>query len=564
MNHFLTVEDVNTVIYDNQQYSWVTIDTSKITTEQDYSNVKYDFCTVTRQTISSNYKYTVTVYTPSWTGGYYIDNGTVSVSSNVLTITSSNPSIILELYMGVSTLDNPTSIGYELQDNQLSFSLEQLSNPQTLTIKSKSNGSTATVSETLTKGYNLIEYNNNDIGYVYVNLLKTDFQFDCNQSLVLGKVNKVRLGTNSKYKPNGALIGTYTPTIRVDYNGKEIPVSYDEDLNDYVFIIDLTDKNKPSKIRFKVNVEPNEALNETSTTVVLNADYESISSYASLVSACNVGGASHIKLGANITLTSSIQVQHSIKIIGNDKTLNLNGKGFIIKEDVTFNAEKVSFNNGNTAIKQSKNSNVELNSCNFNHNTGFGSCIKCDIDYDSLSVEDDYTTILTDCLFTNNNTCIVHGGELTVTNCRYHNTDTTYIDKENVAFLYQMDGDAIINNSVFDIDYDTNSLCSNEQSIGYAQALLQCGLTARINNATSTDLLQDNSLPFDRNACHVFAKYYYPQIEACVYTSPVLSKEDKAVCYAVTGENWIYKQNVQITRASWDSQNENRKIIWED
>ena len=564
MSNFLTLEDANTTIYDNQNFWWYEIDTAKISTTSNYSNVKYDFCTVTRQTNGSNYQYTVTVYNPSWTGGYYVNNGSVSVSSNVLTITSSNSSIELSLYMGVSALDNPVSIGYELQDSLLSLNLEQLGNPQSLTIKSKSNGSTTTVSKTLTKGYNLIEYNSNTVGYVFVKLLKTDFQFNCTQSLVVGRVNKVMLGASADYKPNGDFVGTYVPTITVDYNGETLPVSFDETLNDYVFNLDLSDVNAPKHIRFKVNVETNDVLNESSTIVSLNADYETISSYSSLVNACNVGGANTIKLGSNITLTNSIPIKHSIIIKGNDKTLNLNGKGFVLSEGITLKAEKVTFDSGNIAIKQGKNTTIELTQCNFNNNTGFGSCISCDIDYDSLSIEDDYTTILTDCLFTDNNTCIVHGGQLTVTGCRYHNTDTTYIDSENVAFLYQMDGKATITNCIFDIDYDTDTLCTNEQNIGYAQALLQCGLTANINGATSTDLLKDNSLPFDRNASHIYAKYYYPQVEACVYTSPVLSKEDKAVCYCVTGENWIYKQNVQVTRASWDSQNEIRKITWEE
>ena len=34
-----------------------------------------------------------------------------------------------------------------------------------------------------------------------------------------------------------------------------------------------------------------------------------------------------------------------------------------------------------------------------------------------------------------------------------------------------------------------------------------------VNEFNQNDLMADNSLPFDRNASHIFAKYYYPQIK---------------------------------------------------
>jgi hypothetical protein len=43
--------------------------------------------------------------------------------------------------------------------------------------------------------------------------LKTDFKFDCIQDLYVGVVNTVQLGVDSKYKPNGEMIGDNTPKI---------------------------------------------------------------------------------------------------------------------------------------------------------------------------------------------------------------------------------------------------------------------------------------------------------------------------------------------------------------
>ncbi|MBR0471077.1 MAG: hypothetical protein IJI98_00080, partial [Methanosphaera sp.] len=246
---------------------------------------------------------------------------------------------------------------------------------------------------------------------------------------------------------------------------------------------------------------------------------------------------------------------------------------YIIIEGVKFIFDNIYFVNGYTAITQKKVKEFILENCSFtncqstNYNN-LGSCIYCDVDIESLNNPNDFITVIDNCTFIDNQNCILSGGRLTVTNSRLHNTDVDYIDKHNVAFLYQTDGNATLKYNIFDLDYDTDELCSNEQNIGFAQALIQIGTTARVNGATSTQLLEDNKLPFSdnvyQNASHIFAKYYYPQIESCVYTSPILDKEDKAVCYVVTGENWIWKQNVQVTRASWDSQNEIRKITWED
>ena len=295
----------------------------------------------------------------------------------------------------------------------------------------------------LVEGYNEIKANNNNhIGYLLVNLLKSDFQFNCTQTLKLGQVNHVALGTHTDYKPSGAMIGAYTPTIKIIYNNQTITAEYDTD--DYYFNLDLTDISEPSKVKFKVIIETNDVINHTETDVTLNCDYETITTLTGLTTLFSNGGIG--KLGANLTLTSNQTLNKPVMLIGNNKTLNLNGKQLIIKD--TFKAEDLTFTGGVNTLYQKTGSKVELTDCAFTNNTGIGSCIRCDIDLQSLDNPNDYHTVLTDCLFSNNDLCILHGGELTVTGC---NVTGKISDKEYPYFLYLTDGDAYITGSNFNI-----------------------------------------------------------------------------------------------------------------
>ena len=103
-------------------------------------------------------------------------------------------------------------------------------------------------------------------------------------------------------------------------------------------------------------------------------------------------------------------------------------------------------------------------------------------------------------------------------------------------------------------------LCENEESIGFAQCLFKLGETATLNGVKGSVLANDDSdlsffeSPYN-NRAHVFAKYYYPPVSACVFTSPVIGKEDKALCYSVSSIDYVFKKNVQVTRAEWGSEN---------
>lgn len=559
MAGFLTVEDIDGTLFREQSFYLHTFDTSLISEDSNFTDVKYDFCEISRETITGGYKFTFKVENPYWTKGYYMKNKYVGQGSYIssfinssghLIIETTSKAIIVKLYMGVLQITSQNKeIFKSLENEVLNLNLKELNTTQTIKLIDIAVPTlVSSVSKDLNKGYNLIEQYGLPVGYLLVNLIKSDFQFNCNQELTVGKINKVNLGTATDYKPSGDMVGSYTPNITVNYKGDILPVTYNG--TDYVFDLDLTDITEAGKVRFTVNVEANEVLNQSSTEVVLTSQYQTVNTFNALLSA--VTNSDVIRLGANMTATSDIPINRSLKIIGNDKSIDLDGHRFNLKEEVEFKAENIVFDNGDTTIIQAKNTKVELNNVTFNNCTssnynGLGSCIFCDVDVDSLDVTNDYITTLTECTFTDNANCILHGGELTVIGCTLENDDITNINTNNVAFLYQTDGTALIQQSVFTIDYDYTS---QEANIGFAQAVVMCGETAIINGATYIELGNDNTLPFFEapfhNRADLTAKYYYPQITANVESIGTI--EHKACTHAVSGVDWVFKNNVTVRR----------------
>ena len=264
---FLTLEDINGVLFNNQDFYWHTIDTSNISTNSDYSDVVIDFCRVSRTTLSNGrYRYTVKIDSTDFTKGYYTINraGAGEIINNSLVFISYDPSVKIVLYMGNLSLSDIYVMYYVLKNEKINLTLKELSQTQTIEYIDILNETELSLSQTVNEGYNLIQDNyNKPIGYLLVTLLKSDFQFNCTQSLVLGKVNTVSLGVDTDYKPNGEMIGTNTPNIRVLYGSTYIPVRFDSTVNDYVFDIDLTTKQNEGKLRLKVFVEANDVLNAT-------------------------------------------------------------------------------------------------------------------------------------------------------------------------------------------------------------------------------------------------------------------------------------------------------------
>ena len=552
MSNFLTVEDINTTVYSNQGFYWHTIDFNKFPSV-DFTNIKYDFCEITRETVNNDpieYHFYIKIDNPNWTLGV----GSIPYShsydseTNTLHIITYNsvPDYQLKLYMGNIPFETKTILLYNIRGGNIrNLNYKELNTPQSIKIHMGSIEKTVTL--TLQQGYNYISTGNAHAGYLLVNLVKSDFQFNCTQTLKLGQVNHVALGTHTDYKPSGAMIGAYTPTIKINYNNQIITAEYDTD--DYYFNLDLTDIAEPGKIKFKVIIETNDVINHTETDVTLNCDYETITTLTRLTDLFTNGGIA--KLGANITLTSDLTISNNnVLLIGNNKTINGNlSYGIIVNTDKIFKAENTIFNEMERGILQKTSSTVELTGCTFTNckscaESSMGSCICCEIDQDSLENPNDYITILTGCTFTNNFSAILHGGELTINDCEINITDGGVFTPYNPIFLYQTDGEAEIINSSFNLEDESRY----SEDLMFAPALFICGETATINGLDHTRL-QDNNLtgfleyPYN-NRSSIDLTYHYDVIDEDVHLT-----SSNGYCHGVSGVDYLFKTNVTLTRS---------------
>lgn len=572
----LTLEDVNSCLQRNGTKSIVhAIDTSTVNTDE-FVDVKLDFCIVSHSINGEDHTFTFEVVNSSWSGAYYFtdvdDNyldSDAQFSDDVISFTTSLDCVKLVLYCShiaeEFVFNRIDCVPLDLDD--LIITRADIGSLHSFNFLDVTDGSSFVESVTLTEGINRI----GDF-YFMVYLRKVDLVCNPNADVVVGKVNRVRLNVAGEFLPGGELVGDDLLSISTNYNGEDIACYFDSVLNDYCFDLDLTNMVGDRNVNLVLVVGESEFVNHTDVSVKLVSDYLSVDNFSDLYNEI-MGGTEIIQLGEDIEFLARINVSHDLIIYGNGYTFDLNEYGFNLLEGSVLKIENLQGDNGDTVIMQARNTKVELTGCKFtnckssNYNN-LGSVVFCDVNMESLSNVDDFVTNITDCTFIDNHNILLHGGELTINNVKYHNTDSNYADNNNPAFLYQTDGTVDIVNSIFDIDYTDNNLCSNEINIGYAQALIMCGETAIINEVTHDYLTEDNKLPFFdapyNNKSHVFAKYYYPQINECVYSSPQLDLEDKSVCYCVSNQDWIYKQGVQVTKATDNIQNTNHKIIWEE
>lgn len=542
-NSFLTLEDINGAIQSHSvKVHYHEIDTSKIG-DTDFTDVKYDFCTITRIYRNNKYYFYVTVNNDLWTGGYYVlktnheklkstdgyDDGVLYIDAN------QEPCIIIGLVL---------QSGYEFDDRKINkkwldsnivpITLNELNTSKSIRVLHFQSGEEETYSlECDVVGVKDTPHSINAI----IVLIKTDFQFTCNQELTVGKVNKVKLGVNSTYKPNGAMIGTNTPTITVEYNNQIIPVTYDSTLEDYVFNLDLTQKQNEGNVRFKVIVEDNQVINKTETYVSLHCSYEAINTISKLTTLFTNGGIGRIT--SNLTLTDNLRVTKSVYLVSENKTITMDGHKIIVPSDKTFKAQNLTFTGGVNTIQQNVNTKVELNQCTFTDCTGLGSVIDCQVDVNSLNTEDDFTTIINGCTFTNNDLCILHGGDLTITDCTVNGKIS---DKNYPYFLYQTDGTAIILQSQFNISSNTQIT----SDIEFNPCIFTCGETALINGHNHTELQNNNLTSFfetQRNTSSIDLTYKYSLINDYIRL-----KSDKGFCHNVSGIDYVFKTNVTPER----------------
>ncbi len=554
MINFLTLEDVNTCKYANQGFYLHILDLSLLPNGE-YSDVKIDFCTITK-TIDDRQRYftyniridtdnfTNILYTRDYNGNinevFSTPDTSINYSDGVLTIVThalgGEDIAEIGLYMGLIQENTVKPLQFLAIPSVFNLTLKELQNRQRMDyLDIESNEMSGYTYNLLEVGWN----NDGNNNYVLANVLKTDFQFNCNQQLTLGKVNTVKLGAFTDYKPNGDLVGGYTPTINIFFENSDtlIPVTFDSTLNDYVFNIDLTQKQNEGKIRFYVNIDANEVINDSLTEVVLDCKFETVNTFSKLQTLFNNGGIG--RLGANISLTNDLTAVKSVYLIGNNKTLNMQSHKIKIPSDMTLKAENTVFNNGKNTIQQNTGSNVELTNCTFTNCTGLGSVIDCQVTIGSLSENDDFTTSLSSCIINNCDTAILHGGDLTVTDC----TVTGKIGlKEYPYFLYQTDGAAALTSNQFSlthngiIDYD----------IEFNPCIFVCGENALVNGLNHSEWSKNNVMDFlglQKNRSSIDVTYYYNLIEDYVHLN-----SSQGYCHTVSDTDYVFKTNITINR----------------
>lgn len=546
---FLTIEDINTAIY-NGVDGFLHETLIGGVGDNDFTNIHFDFCKVSRTESSGSYTFVIEVINSYWNGEYYFKttdgtyiNSDASWGNSKVTFTTSFKEVVFVTYINLLN----TSFSFvRITRHPLPFNIE---NKNTL----------KDIEKFLPRGHRYIDLINNitDVTnlklhkglftwnagpmtfYYWGTLLKTDFQFQCTQTVTLSQVNTVQLGADSDYLPNGALVGEYTPNITVIYENRVLDVTYDNVLNDYVFDLDLTDKTDVRMVKFKVLVEVNTVLNQTETTIKLNTVPQTITTQGELRALFRNGGLGI--LGTNITLTADIDtIRKDTYLKGDNKTINLNGHKIAIPTGRTVRIENTNFTNGENSIQQNTGSKVNLTNCTFTDCTGLGSVIDCQVNIGSLDNPTDFTTVLKDCTFTNNDLCVLHGGELTVENC----TVTGKVGDPNYPyFLYQTDGEAELLQNHFNIANNTIS----ETDLQFNPCIFTCGINAEINGLSHQELQQNNITDFltspINNTSEIDLSYYYDLIED--YITLV---SENGYCHSVSGEDYIFKTNITITR----------------
>ena len=552
---FLTLEDINTTQYSYGKIVYYEINTAHISTTEDYTDVKIDFVKATRTTVNNGYQYTFEINNSSWTGGYYVivqnkyyyQDNPATYSNNKLHQFCSYGSIKLVLLLIPDTDFVFDRIWHRLDGYEYHFdyshynpnSNKHITDLEIPVYNLRTGQQYDTITELTDWGLNAVSVDTgNDVAYLYAFLVRTDFQFNCNQVLTNGKVNTVQLGVDNDYKPSGAMVGDYAPYITVVYGESVLPVVWNPTLDDYTFDIDLTNRERENDIVLNVRVDVNEVLNSTEIEIRLHTRFETINDLSKVNTLFTNGGIG--RLGADITLTGDLTVQEDIYLIGNDYTIDLDGNKIIVPSDKTFKASNVNFRNGENTIQQNTGSKVGLTDCTFGYCTGLGSVIDCQVDLDSLENPTDFTTTLTRCIIGECETAILHGGDLTITDCK---VDGIISDPSYPYFLYQTDGNATILQTEFTLISDTQI----STDIEFNSCIFICGETAQVNGYSHQELQNNNIQQFleiQRNSSVINVTYLYTPI-----SDYITLYSEKGYCHSVSDVDYVFKTNVTPTRS---------------
>ena len=557
MADFLTLEDINSVVAEYYNVPFWTEVNIDIGNASDFTGMGFDYCTVDREQSNNQFQFTISVDNELWQGKCYFIDGNNNYISNVtysngaLTIIADTSSITCHFYMnlvgtfGFSLVDwiitkidglvlvNPSSATFRIYVDSVNPSFEVIgktfeTNGQPMVVNSNKYFSVEInlgSSQLLKVRYNGNGYDNQ------VQTYKEKVAFVPNfDKLVVGRINRITFQT---YPYDTSSIPENTLEIKCDY-----PCNYVNSTSQGLLRLDVDLRSVTDLKKSKLTLDYIYEKWYGDAKFVFDTEYNVISTESELVTLFENGGAS--RLGANITLSETLTLSNNVKLLGENKTIDLNEYKIIVPTGKSLTVTDVDFINGKHTIMQEVGSSVELDGCSFTDCTavnGHGAVIDCDVDLHSLDNPTDFNTVITNCNFNNCDCIILHGGDLRVDKCnvvgKLGNYDYPY-------FLYQTDGTAVITQSQFSITKET----AINEDIKFNSCIFVCGKNATINGVSYIELQKNNIQSFlERNSSTINLTYYYEPIE-----QNITLQSDKGYCHAVSNKSQIYKTNVEVTR----------------
>jgi len=572
MSDFLTVEDINSILlnYDKANTLY-TFDSSLITSNGTYT---YDFLEVTKNGTT----WTIKVQNTLWTGGYYVTNTngevqstTGTYSNNTLTITlNSGDKIIFYLssYKGddfqcetMEYLTNLTDISSDYDDDGItvtyditetdgtpiadSTSVTLTHNSQTYTETTSDGAVTFTIPSTYAvSGTCKLTIDGTDL-YGYINLTPDEVNATLTGDLIVGKKNTLTVNRDSTLLEQ-CTVTVYGKTYNVDWSGT--------DTNKIV--VDLSKDNSTTPIKAVIEIAPTDKVQGKTIETSLNRSYLTVSTFNDLKTELeSLTGSQYIKLGANITLSSNVNVNHDVIIEGDNKTVNCGNVAyrFTINTNVKAVFNNMILQKVQPVAVQMKQSDFTLRKCTVKMqeytSRVIGNVVKCDIDHTSLSSPDDFITLIDGCTIerTAKTNLFYHGGILTITDTVFEQRNNNYLDK--FPLIMQVDGECVFRNSSAQLVYGSSSQPIIISDLKY-WCLFELGEDATFNGQTYDDLMDNNVLNLEGINC-------WTQIAKCglsghigYFTIEPIDASKPNCLYCLSGIDYVFKANTQIRRLS--------------
>ncbi len=567
--NFLTVEDYNSIVSD-LAHGWIDYYDVIISDMEDNEVLYCDFLKIIRYSENDTITYEVEVLNTLWTGGYCVEE-----------VINGEPVRRLNEYDIVEQGGILFISGFELFSFKITLELSNdfiYANPQDILYKVKLPTITAPYYETgLAKGqitnidgsgvgnisiyYNNLQnhVNTDNNGYyqvpfskgkpgksnVKMSILKSNspptyynYYFIVNRL----KVNvPVRPTSNNLYKDSKQYLefefkcnSNITSnelfnenTIYLLFNNKKIVLDYYDGYK-FGFLVDLRDYYDDT-IDFKLVISGNDYIEPMVEEYTFNLDYYVVSNYNNLKSEIEkTNGFRTIKVDSSLSGTQSININREIHIIGTGNVSNnlikcTNKPVFIVNDKLTLENCRI---NG---ITQNNGSIVNINNCKFENISSFNgisSALHCNIEND----DDTFVTVIKNSEFSNcRETCIYHGGDLTITNSSF---SKNILDENNVAFINQVSGSINLNNNVFNLNIETTN-------VNLGCIMFHIGLNAKINNVLGKKLKNNENFPL-----------LYNKGDVCIVSSNITIMEsailNKCVNWIVENTNTIYSNNMEV------------------